>query len=237
MDPVHDDWINPPEIDTNVRTATAPVTEPSAPADDGGLMSSGGGGGDGNKERSIILVVAVVVAFILVVGVVLGVRWRRKRDDKMEKTMMMEEECYEDNGFRFFLYDLDVLVAATDNFSSTNRLGGGGFGSVYRGRVHSGEEIAVKKLTAGSTQGMKEFLNEVKLLQKIQHRNLVWLLGCCVQAKELMLVYEYLTRASTTSSLSKSALLDWTKRFNIITGVARGLLYLHEDYQSKQYLA
>ncbi|XP_028125475.1 cysteine-rich receptor-like protein kinase 25 [Camellia sinensis] len=205
MDPVHDDWINPPEIDTNVRTATAPVTEPSAPAHDGGLMSSGGGGGDGNKERSIILVVAVVVAFIL-----------------------------EDNRFRFFLYDLDVLVAATDNFSSTNRLGGGGFGSVYRGRVHSGEEIAVKKLTAGSTQGMKEFLNEVKLLQKIQHRNLVWLLGCCVQAKELMLVYEYLPNKSLDYFLfdkSKSALLHWAKRFNIITGVARGLLYLHEDSQ------
>ncbi|CAL5369660.1 unnamed protein product [Camellia sinensis] len=231
MDPVHDDWINPPEIDTNVPTATAPVTEPSAPAHDGGLMSSGGGGGDGNKERSIILVVAVVVAFTLVVGVVLGVRWRRKRADKMEKTMMMEEE---DNGSRFFLYDLDVLVAATDNFSSTNRLGGGGFGSVYRGRVNSGEEIAVKKLTAGSTQGMKEFLNEAKLLQKIQHRNLVWLLGCCVQAKELMLVYEYLPNKSLDYFLvdkSKSALLHWTKRFNIITGVARGLLYLHEDSQ------
>ncbi|KAI7980908.1 Cysteine-rich receptor-like protein kinase 27 [Camellia lanceoleosa] len=74
MDPIHDDWINPPEIDTNVATATALVTEPSAPVDDSGLESSAGDRGDGNKERSIILVVAVVVAFILVVGVILGVR-------------------------------------------------------------------------------------------------------------------------------------------------------------------
>ncbi|KAI7996737.1 Cysteine-rich receptor-like protein kinase 25 [Camellia lanceoleosa] len=72
MDPIHDDWINPPKIDTNVVTATALVTEPSASMDDGGLESSGGDGGDGNKERSIISVVAVVVAFILLVGVILG---------------------------------------------------------------------------------------------------------------------------------------------------------------------
>ncbi|KAI8007209.1 Cysteine-rich receptor-like protein kinase 29 [Camellia lanceoleosa] len=123
MDLVHDDWINPPEIDTNVATATTLVTEPSTPVDNGGLESSGGDGRDGNKERSIISFVTMVVAFILVVEVILGVRWRRKRADKMGKMkimMMMLEE--EDKGSRSFSYDLDMLVAATDNFSSANRL-------------------------------------------------------------------------------------------------------------------
>ncbi|KAI8006223.1 putative callose synthase 6 [Camellia lanceoleosa] len=119
----HDDWINPPEIDTNVATATTLVTEPSTPVDNGGLESSGGDGRDGNKERSIISVVTMVMVFILVVEVILGVRWRRKRADKMGKMkimmMMMEEE---DKGSRSFSYDLDMLVAATDNFSSANRL-------------------------------------------------------------------------------------------------------------------
>ncbi|KAI8007206.1 putative callose synthase 6 [Camellia lanceoleosa] len=107
----------------NVAPATTLVTEPSTPVDNGGLESSGGDGRDGNKERSIISFVTMVVAFILVVEVILGVRWRRKRADKMGKMkimMMMLEE--EDKGSRSFSYDLDMLVAATDNFSSANRL-------------------------------------------------------------------------------------------------------------------
>ncbi|KAI8534434.1 hypothetical protein RHMOL_Rhmol10G0089300 [Rhododendron molle] len=231
MDPVHKDWINnPQEIDTDIAS---PAPEVGLAGDEGGL----GGGRGGGKERSVVVGVGVSFAGIVVVVVVVVVIWWRRRVERGKNAEEMEENSMmmsEDMGVRSLLYDLEVLVAATDNFSPANRIGGGGFGSVYRGKILGGEEIAVKKLKAGSTQGIEEFSNEVRLLLKMQHRNLVRLLGCFIQGEEMMLVYEYLPNKSLDYFLfdkSKSALLDWTKRFNIIKGVARGLLYLHEDSQ------
>ncbi|TKY66632.1 G-type lectin S-receptor serine/threonine-protein kinase SD1-1 [Spatholobus suberectus] len=111
-------------------------------------------------------------------------------------------------------------------------IGEGGFGPVYKGRLACGQEIAVKRLSRTSGQGIKEFKNEVKLIAKLQHRNLVKLLGCCVQEQDRMLVYEYMTNCSLDRLIfddSKSKMLDWPNRFNIICGIARGLLYLHQD--------
>lgn len=129
-------------------------------------------------------------------------------------------------------FELRTLQIATNFFSEVNQLGHGGFGPVYKGLIPNGQEVAVKKLSLNSRQGLKEFINEVKLLLKIQHKNLVMLLGCCAEGPEKMLVYEYLPNGSLDYFLfdkKKSSSLDWLRRYRIVTGIARGLLYLHEE--------
>ncbi|XP_057428734.1 receptor-like serine/threonine-protein kinase SD1-8 isoform X2 [Lotus japonicus] len=130
------------------------------------------------------------------------------------------------------LFDFNTITMATNNFSEANKLGEGGFGIVYMGRLVEGQEIAVKRLSKNSGQGTEEFKNEVKLIIKLQHRNLVRLFGCCIEMNEKLLVYEYMENKSLDSFLfdkTRNHLLDWKMRFNIICGIARGLLYLHHD--------
>ncbi|CAN1227636.1 G-type lectin S-receptor-like serine/threonine-protein kinase At4g27290 [Linum perenne] len=133
------------------------------------------------------------------------------------------------------LFDLTTIVSATNNFSPNNILGRGGFGIVYKGTLKDGVEIAVKKLSRNSQQGANEFKNEAINIAKLQHRNLVRLLGCCVQRDERMLLYEFMPNGSLDAFIfgftdkTQSHLLDWPKRYNIIRGIARGLLYLHQD--------
>ncbi|KAG6514816.1 hypothetical protein ZIOFF_025189 [Zingiber officinale] len=123
-------------------------------------------------------------------------------------------------------------LIATDNFSDRNKLGGGGFGPVYKGTLENGEEVAVKRLSRSSEQGLDELKNEVFLVAKLRHRNLVRLLGCCLESEEKLLVYNYLANTSLDKFLfdkSKIKQLDSAIRFKIIEGISRGLLYLHED--------
>ncbi|CAL5344811.1 unnamed protein product [Camellia sinensis] len=130
------------------------------------------------------------------------------------------------------IIDFDKILAATDNFSTTNKLGEGGFGPVYMGKLEDGQLVAVKRLSRHSGQGVEEFKNEIVLISKLQHRNLVRLLGCCIKGEEKLLVYEYMTNKSLDTFLfdaTKRVKLDWAKRFHIIQGIARGLLYLHRD--------
>ncbi|KAG5235579.1 G-type lectin S-receptor serine/threonine-protein kinase [Salix suchowensis] len=130
------------------------------------------------------------------------------------------------------MYDLSTIAHATNNFSSRNKLGEGGFGPVYKGTLVDGQEIAVKRLSKSSGQGMDEFKNEVMLIAKLQHRNLVKLLGFCIHKDEKMLIYEYMTNKSLDSiifDLTRNKLLDWSRRIHIIGGIARGLVYLHHD--------
>ncbi|KAL5147594.1 G-type lectin S-receptor-like serine/threonine-protein kinase [Glycine soja] len=93
------------------------------------------------------------------------------------------------------LFDLLTITAATDNFLLNNKIGEGGFGPVYKGKLEGGQEIAVKRLSSRSGQGITEFITEVKLIAKLQHRNLVKLLGCCIKGQEELLVYEYVAWA------------------------------------------
>ncbi|MBA0721518.1 hypothetical protein Golax_009053 [Gossypium laxum] len=115
-----------------------------------------------------------------------------------------------------FLFE--TLVAATKDFHPQHKLGAGGFGPVYRGKLDDGREIAVKKLSQYSNQGKKEFENEAKLLARVQHRNVVNLLGYCIHGNEKLLVYEYVANQS----------LD-----KFLFSIARGLLYLHEDSHNR----
>ncbi|XP_042040776.1 G-type lectin S-receptor-like serine/threonine-protein kinase At1g11300 isoform X1 [Salvia splendens] len=133
--------------------------------------------------------------------------------------------------FRFM-----ILSNATENFSPVNKLGQGGFGLVYKGRLPNGVEIAVKRLARSSNQGVEEFMNEVEVISRLQHRNLVRLLGCCVESEEKMLVYEYMPNGSLDAYLFGShthKLLSWKTRKVIIEGICRGLLYLHQDSRLK----
>jgi serine/threonine protein kinase len=145
-----------------------------------------------------------------------GSRYWRKRQGKNDE---------------FSLFDFKELLEATSNFSEENILGQGGFGTVYKGQLPEGYEIAVKRLASHSGQGFTEFQNELQLIAKLQHTNLVKLLGCCSQEEEKILVYEYLPNKSLDFFIfdeNKRALLDWSKLVAIIEGVAHGLLYLHK---------
>ncbi|KAK5814172.1 hypothetical protein PVK06_029624 [Gossypium arboreum] len=129
-------------------------------------------------------------------------------------------------------FDLGTIAAATNNFSSDNKLGQGGFGPVYKGVLLNGKEIAVKRLSNSSSQGLQEFKNEIVLIAKLQHRNLVRILGCCVEGEEKMFIYEFLPNKSLDFIIfddSKRSLLDWKKCLEIICGIAREMLYLHHD--------
>ncbi|KAJ9553586.1 hypothetical protein OSB04_017631 [Centaurea solstitialis] len=130
------------------------------------------------------------------------------------------------------VFSLDKIAAATDNFSVSNKIGEGGFGPVYKGVLEDGREIAVKRLSETSQQGFDEFKNEVICIAKLQHRNIVKLLGYCIHENEMILIYEYMANKSLASYLfdeGRSSMLDWPRRFHIINGTARGILYLHQD--------
>ncbi|XP_055804043.1 G-type lectin S-receptor-like serine/threonine-protein kinase At4g03230 isoform X2 [Solanum dulcamara] len=129
-------------------------------------------------------------------------------------------------------FNLESILVATDNFSDANRLGQGGFGPVYKGKFPQGLEMAVKRLSSHSSQGAEEFKNEVMLIGKLQHRNLVRLLGYCIEENEKILLYELMPNKSLDTRIfnhSVGPLLDWNIRFEIILGIARGLVYLHHD--------
>ncbi|CAL2280830.1 unnamed protein product [Prunus armeniaca] len=197
------------------------------------------------KGKLAISLVSVLVFLLLVVPISYWlVRRKRKgkqRQNKYSSRVTTRSTYFEDSTAELDessmhsdipFFDLTTIAAATDNFSLANKLGKGGFGSVYKGVLCNGKEVAVKRLSKHSGQGIEEFKNEIVLIAKLQHRNLVRILGYCVQDEEKMLIYEYVPNKSLDSFIfndTKRALLDWTVRFGIIYGIARGILYLHQD--------
>uniref|UniRef100_A0ACD5V126 Uncharacterized protein n=1 Tax=Avena sativa TaxID=4498 RepID=A0ACD5V126_AVESA len=200
----------------------------------------------GSSKNTLWIIVAVLVPVtLLLCGVLacfLWIRTRRRRVTNLSgrvgiPTMSMEMEQVlklwkiEETDSEFSLYDFDQIADATGNFSDHHKLGQGGFGAVYRGELSGGLEVAIKRLSACSLQGLLEFKTEIQLIAKLQHTNLVRLLGCCLQAEEKMLIYEYMHNKSLDCFIfdsTKGAILNWERRFRIMDGIAQGLLYMHK---------
>ncbi|CAN6205619.1 unnamed protein product [Urochloa humidicola] len=198
-----------------------------------------------NNRKGVIVAIAVSITVLfcaMVAGLLLA---QRKRAGKAElqvrgrghsRNNSKTEEALklwriEESSSEFTVFNFSELTAATGDFSDDNLLGKGGFGPVYKGRLADGVEIAVKRLAAHSGQGLEEFKNEIQLIAKLQHTNLVRLVGCCVQEEEKLLVYEYMPNRSLDCFIfdrQQVQLLDWEKRLHIIEGVVQGLLYLHK---------
>ncbi|XP_004487639.1 G-type lectin S-receptor-like serine/threonine-protein kinase At4g27290 isoform X2 [Cicer arietinum] len=191
-----------------------------------------------HKKKGVMVAVTVLLAVAALSGIlILAWCYRQKSSNnvKDKSEFIINEDQYSgmqvDDG-DLPVFNLSTIAKATNNFTVNNKIGEGGFGPVYRGILADEVEIAVKRLSTSSGQGLNEFKNEVKLIAKLQHRNLVKLLGCCLEGEEKMLVYEYMPNSSLDSFIfdkEKSELLDWSKRFDIICGIARGLIYLHQD--------
>ncbi|KAG8043606.1 hypothetical protein GUJ93_ZPchr0458g22564 [Zizania palustris] len=192
------------------------------------------------KGTNVMKITLPVVAIILILSCICLVRicksrGKRRRKEIQNRLMVQYLNASNEPGdenVEFPFVGFEEIIAATNNFSNYNMLGKGGFGKVYKGVLEGGTEVAVKRLSKGSGQGIEEFRNEVVLIAKLQHRNLVKLVGCCIHEDEKLLIYEYLPNKSLDAFLfdaTRKPVLDWPKRFNIIKGVARGLLYLHQD--------
>ncbi|EAZ32429.1 hypothetical protein OsJ_16639 [Oryza sativa Japonica Group] len=134
------------------------------------------------------------------------------------------------------LFSYSELRSATENFNRSNKIGRGGFGTVYKGTIRNGRDVAVKVLSAESRQGVREFLTEIDVITNVKHPNLVELIGCCVEGNNRILVYEYLENSSLDRALlgsnSEPANFTWSIRSAICIGIAKGLAYLHEEIAS-----
>ncbi|XP_048556018.1 cysteine-rich receptor-like protein kinase 10 [Triticum urartu] len=189
-----------------------------------------------NRTGLILAITLPIVAALLLISTCVCF-WRRRKPAERKPSVPLPYSATNPDDIQSIdslLLDLSTLRAATDNFAESNKLGEGGFGAVYKGVLSEGEEIAVKRLSQSSTQGIEELKTELVLVAKLQHKNLVRLLGVCLEGQEKLLVYEYMPNRSLDTVLfdaGKSRDLDWGKRLKIVNGVARGLQYLHEDSQ------
>uniref|UniRef100_A0A6N2M7S1 non-specific serine/threonine protein kinase n=1 Tax=Salix viminalis TaxID=40686 RepID=A0A6N2M7S1_SALVM len=177
------------------------------------------------KSRTGVIVgvsISVGVVSLILIFAVLYMRMRKDSED---------EEVLLGVGPRPNTFSYSQLRTATEDFSPSNKLGEGGYGPVYKGMLSDGREVAVKKLSVASNQGTNQFVTEIATISAVQHRNLVKLYGCCIEANRRLLVYEYLENKSLDKTLfGKDGIhLDWPTRLNICLGTARGLAYLHEE--------
>ncbi|XP_010439220.1 PREDICTED: cysteine-rich receptor-like protein kinase 5 isoform X1 [Camelina sativa] len=188
----------------------------------------------GKNGNSIVIIIAIVVplaVYILLFAVISSFHVIN-RVKKAYETAAADDDGDDITTAGSLQFDFNAVEAATDKFSESNKLGQGGFGQVYKGTFPNGLQVAVKRLSKTSGQGEQEFKNEVLVVAKLQHKNLVKLLGFCLEREEKILVYEFVPNKGLDYFLFDSTLkiqLEWTRRYEIIKGIARGVLYLHQD--------
>ncbi|KAL5579008.1 hypothetical protein UlMin_011450 [Ulmus minor] len=207
------------------QNSSAPPPPGSIPAPKGKSKVSTG--------KIVAIVVPIAVCLILLI---LGYCCFLSRRAKKKHNDVDQNAGKDISTIESLQFDFATMEAATNKFSVDNKLGEGGFGEVYKGTLPNGQEIAVKRLSKHSGQGAAEFKNEVVVLAKLQHRNLVRLFGFCLEGGEKLLVYEFVPNKSLDFFLydpEKQRELDWSRRYKIIGGIARGILYLHEDSRLK----
>ncbi|XP_073266469.1 cysteine-rich receptor-like protein kinase 34 [Populus alba] len=184
-------------------------------------------GKENTASRTVIVTIVPTAIFLALAILILTIFCFRKPKQEVKNFDEISiTKCWE---FKFA-----TIKLATNDFSDDNKLGQGGFGAVYKGILADGQAIAVKRLSSNSGQGEVEFKNEVRLLAKLDHRNLVRLLGFCLEGTEKLLIYEFVPNSSLDQFIhdpNKRFILDWEKRYKIIEGIARGILYLHQDSQ------
>ncbi|OAY60608.1 probable LRR receptor-like serine/threonine-protein kinase At1g07650 isoform X1 [Manihot esculenta] len=187
-----------------------------------------------NDRQKVMIVAGTVAATLFLVLLFLCIMWRKG----CLGAKVSEDKELRGLDLQTGIFTLKQIKAATKNFDAENKVGEGGFGSVYKGLLADGTIIAVKQLSSKSKQGNREFVNEIGMISALQHPNLVKLYGCCVEGNQLMLIYEYmenncLSRALFGKNSTSRLKLDWPTRKKICLGVARGLAYLHEESRIK----
>ncbi|KAM1805036.1 hypothetical protein ACFX12_030833 [Malus domestica] len=218
------------ENEFNNSAPVVPVPEPNP------IVEPGKGNG---VNVGLVVGLAVGGCVVLAGGLVLGwcICWRKGKtgessDDEYPMVNdSIDEEFEKGTGPKKFSYK--TLAQSTGNFDEGEKLGEGGFGGVYRGFIEDLDSyVAVKRISSGSRQGMKEYAAEVRIISRLRHRNLVQLIGWCHEKRELLLVYEFMSNGSLDSHLFKpKTVLHWEARYRIAQGLASGLFYLHEEWE------
>ncbi|XP_059435615.1 probable LRR receptor-like serine/threonine-protein kinase RFK1 isoform X3 [Corylus avellana] len=184
-------------------------------------------------KQIVHIIVGVVIGVVCLLLFLVGILWRKGYlwRTRGRKTDVQGLELQTGT------FTLKQIKAATNDFDSANKVGEGGFGPVYKGQLPDGTVIAVKQLSSKSKQGNREFLNEIGMISCLQHPNLVKLHGCCIEGDQLLLVYEYMENNSLARALfgpeNNQLKLDWPTRLKICIGIARGLVFLHEESRLK----
>ncbi|XP_061992112.1 cysteine-rich receptor-like protein kinase 2 isoform X2 [Rosa rugosa] len=195
--------------------------------------------GSGSSRGTIIVIVVSVVSslVVLVVGGVIGFYiWKHRYIQKKRRGSNDAEKMAKTLNDSSLNFKYSTIEKATESFGSANKLGQGGFGTVYKGVLPDGREIAVKRLFFNNRHRAADFYNEINIISSVEHKNLVRLLGCSCSGPESLLVYEYLANKSLDRFIfdeQRGKTLNWEKRYEIITGTAEGLVYLHDNSKTR----